>query len=93
MHYFQAHPIVVYREFLLMNMLMKEDLYGRFPKWVAKVREFDIEFLLIIAIKGQGLANFIAEFLPWIYEFETGLPDGRELDRNISYGRDNTWGS
>ncbi|GFS40490.1 hypothetical protein Acr_00g0068850 [Actinidia rufa] len=64
MHYFQAHPISVYTEFPLKAILMKADLTGRLSKWSLELGQFDISFLPRAAIKGQVLADFVAEFSP-----------------------------
>ena len=60
MHYFKAHPIVVYIEFSLKNMLMKLDLFGRLSNWVVDVRQVDVKFFPKEAIKDQVLTNFVA---------------------------------
>ena len=52
MHYFQAHPIAVYTEFSLKNILSKEGLSRRLSKWVIKLGQSDINFLPRVAIKG-----------------------------------------
>ena len=44
MHYFQAHLIVVYTQFLLKNILSKEDLFGKLSKWAVKFGQLDINF-------------------------------------------------
>ena len=61
-HYFQAHPIAMYMEFLLKTILSKANLSIRLSKWAIKIGQSDIKFLSRAAIKGQVLANFIAEF-------------------------------
>ncbi|XP_057463838.1 uncharacterized protein LOC130753679 [Actinidia eriantha] len=64
MHYFQAHPISVYTEFPIKAILMKADLTGRLSKWSLELGQYDISFLPRAAIKGQVLADFVAEFSP-----------------------------
>ncbi|XP_057488501.1 uncharacterized protein LOC130774471 [Actinidia eriantha] len=64
MHYFQAHPVSVYTEFPLKAILMKADLTGRLSKWSLELGQYDISFLPRAAIKGQVLADFVAEFSP-----------------------------
>ncbi|XP_057484915.1 uncharacterized protein LOC130771317 [Actinidia eriantha] len=64
MHYFQVHPISVYTEYPLKDILLKADLTGRLSKWSLELGQFDIKFSLRMAIKGQVLANFVAEFSP-----------------------------
>ena len=70
MHYFQAHPIAVYIDFLLKHILSKADLSGRLSKWVVKLGQSDIQFLPRVAIKGQVLVDFVAEFSPQAVSLE-----------------------
>ena len=72
MYYIQAHLIVVYTEFSLKNILMKEGLSKRLSKWTVKLEQFDIIFLPRVAIKGQVLADFVSEFLPRTMNLEPG---------------------
>ena len=58
MHYFQAHPIVVYTKFLLENILSKADLSDRLSKWAIELGQSDIKFFPRAIIKGQVLVNF-----------------------------------
>ncbi|XP_057506540.1 uncharacterized protein LOC130789741 [Actinidia eriantha] len=64
MHYFQAHPISVYTEYPLKDILLKADLTGQLSKWSLELGQFDIKFSPRMAIKGQVLADFIVEFSP-----------------------------
>ncbi|XP_059441893.1 uncharacterized protein LOC132174218 [Corylus avellana] len=75
--YFQAHTIRVLTEYPLKKILRKLDLPGRLANWAIKLGEFDIEFLPRNAIKGQVLADFLAEF--------TNLPMTQE------WQKDETW--
>ena len=43
-------------------MLYKPDLSGRLVKWAVELGEFDITYKPRAAIKGQALADFVAEF-------------------------------
>ncbi|GFY88776.1 hypothetical protein Acr_06g0007160 [Actinidia rufa] len=70
MHYFQAHPISVYTEYPLKVVLLKVDLMGRLSKWSLELGQFDIKFSPSAAIKGQVLADFVAEFSPRL-----GIPE------------------
>ena len=63
-HYFQAHPTVVYTKFLLKNIFSKANLSDRLSKWAIELRQSDINFLPMTTIKGQILTDFVAEFLP-----------------------------
>ena len=44
------------------QVLQKSDASGHLLKWVIELSQFDIEFVLRPEIKGQALADFIAEF-------------------------------
>ena len=63
MHYFQAHPIAVYTEFMIKNILSKADLSRRLSKWGIELGQSDIKLLPRAAIKRQVLTDFVAEFL------------------------------
>ncbi|XP_059461825.1 uncharacterized protein LOC132190804 [Corylus avellana] len=75
--YFQAHIIRVLTEYPLKKVLRKLDLSGRLANWAIELGEFDIEFLRRSSLKGQTLANFLAEF--------TNLPEV------TSWPGDETW--
>ena len=60
--YFQAHTIIIPTKFSLKQVFQKPEASGRLAKWSIELGEFDIQFKPRIAIKGQGLAGFIAEF-------------------------------
>ena len=61
-HYFEAHTIIVLTSHPLKAVLQKADLSGRLSKWSIELGRFDIQFQPRNAIKGQVLADFIAEF-------------------------------
>ncbi|XP_058210020.1 uncharacterized protein LOC131322641 [Rhododendron vialii] len=69
--YFQEHPIIVLTEFPLKNLLRKADLSSRVSQWAVELANFDIHFEPRTAIKGQVLADFIAEFTPGSPDEET----------------------
>ncbi|KAL5554258.1 hypothetical protein UlMin_041659 [Ulmus minor] len=73
--YFQAHTIIVPTKFPLKQILQKPDTSGRLAKWSIELGEFDILFKPRTAIKGQALADFIAEFK---YQ-PTSLESAKEL--------------
>ncbi|KAL5565151.1 hypothetical protein UlMin_028315 [Ulmus minor] len=73
--YFQAHTIIVPTKFPLKQILQKPDTSGRLAKWSIELGEFDILFRPRMAIKGQDLADFIAEFT---YQ-PTSLESAKEL--------------
>ena len=60
--YFQAHTIVVPTNQPLKQVLHKPDLSGRLVKWAVELGEFDIIYKPRSAVKGQALADFVAEF-------------------------------
>ncbi|KAL5572570.1 hypothetical protein UlMin_022167 [Ulmus minor] len=64
-----------YPEFSLKQILQKPDTSGRLAKWSIELGEFDILFKPRTAIKGQALADFIAEFT---YQ-PTSLESAKEL--------------
>ncbi|KAL5546344.1 hypothetical protein UlMin_006031 [Ulmus minor] len=64
-----------YPEFPLKQILQKPDTSGRLAKWSIELGEFDILFKPRTAIKGQALADFIAEFT---YQ-PTSLESAKEL--------------
>ncbi|KAK0584361.1 hypothetical protein LWI29_011961 [Acer saccharum] len=60
--YFQAHKIGVYTNCPLKLILQKPKVSGRLTKWAIELSEFDVEYLPRTAIKGQAVADFVAEF-------------------------------
>lgn len=59
--YFQAHPIIVYTDQLLCQVLQKPEAAGRLLKWAVELSQFDIQYQPWTKIKGQALADFVAE--------------------------------
>ncbi|XP_076955171.1 uncharacterized protein LOC143629908 [Bidens hawaiensis] len=59
--YFQGHPIHVFTNFRLQNVLSKPELSGRLAKWAIELGEHAIEYKPRPTIKGQVLADFIAK--------------------------------
>jgi hypothetical protein len=62
--YFQAHTIYVVTQYPVQAMFQKSDFTGRISKWGAKIGALDVKYLPRTAIKGQILADFVAEFTP-----------------------------
>ena len=60
--YFQAHTIVVLTNKPLKKVMNSPEAAGRKALWVVELSEFDIQYRLRTAIKGQVMADFIAEF-------------------------------
>ena len=61
-HYFQAHTVVVLTQLPLKSILRSEDYIERITKWGTILGAFDIKYMLRTSIKGQVLANLVAEF-------------------------------
>uniref|UniRef100_A0A2N9ESK5 RNase H type-1 domain-containing protein n=1 Tax=Fagus sylvatica TaxID=28930 RepID=A0A2N9ESK5_FAGSY len=60
--YFQAHTIIILMNHPLRKAMNKPDAAGQLIQWTTEFSEFDIEYCPRQAIKGQALADFIAEF-------------------------------
>ena len=63
-HYFQAHTMFVLTEYPLQSLLKRSDFTGRIAKWGTRLGSFDIRYRPRSSVKGQVLADFIAEFTP-----------------------------
>ena len=61
-HYFQAHTVVVLTQLPLKTILRSADYTGRIAKWSTILGAFDIKYMPCTFIKGQVLANLVAEF-------------------------------
>ena len=59
--YFQAHPIRVFTDQALRQVLAKPEISGRVLNWAVELRLFEITYHPRETIKGQGLADFIVE--------------------------------
>ena len=62
LHYFQAHTVVVLTQLPLKLILRSADYTGRIAKWGTILGAFDIKYMPRTAVKGQVLANLVAEF-------------------------------
>lgn len=60
--YFQAHTIRVLTNYPLKKVMYKLDTLGRLVNWAMELGEFVIKYLPKIAIKGQAMADSLAEF-------------------------------
>ena len=60
--YFQAHTIVVLTDKPLRKAMSSPEAAGRMALWVVELSEFDIQYRPRTAVKGQVVADFIAEF-------------------------------
>ncbi|XP_023877204.1 uncharacterized protein LOC111989644 [Quercus suber] len=63
-HYFQAHTVYVLTEYPLQSLLKRSDFIGQIAKWGTRLGSFDIRYKPQSSVKGQVLADFIAEFSP-----------------------------
>lgn len=61
-HYFYTHTMYVLTEHPQQSLLRRLDFTGRIAKWGTRLDSFDIRYKPRNAIKGQVLANFVAEF-------------------------------
>ncbi|KAG9446452.1 hypothetical protein H6P81_012580 [Aristolochia fimbriata] len=64
------------KEYPLKFIMSRPMLSGRLAKWALLLAEFEINFIPQKAIKGQGLANFLADHpIPAEWEVSENLPD------------------
>ena len=61
-HYFQAHIVYVLTEYPLQSLLKRSDYTSRIAKWGTQLGSFDIRYRPRSSVKGQVLADFVAEF-------------------------------
>ncbi|KAI3739905.1 hypothetical protein L2E82_30317 [Cichorium intybus] len=59
--YFQAHHVEVLTSQPIRQILLKPEKSGRLAKWAIELGEHDIEYKPRTSIKGQALADFLAE--------------------------------
>nr|GEV72554.1 reverse transcriptase domain-containing protein [Tanacetum cinerariifolium] len=59
--YFQAHPIIVITDQPIQQILSRPEVAGRLQKWSIELREYAIHYRPRVSVKGQILADFIAE--------------------------------
>ena len=60
--YFEAHTIDVLTDRPLRKAMSSPKVVGRMTLWAVELSEFDIQYHLRTAVKGQVVADFIAEF-------------------------------
>ena len=61
-HYFQAHTVIVLTQLLLRSILRSANYTGRITKWGTILGTFDIKYMPCTSVKGQVLADLVAEF-------------------------------
>ena len=62
LHYFQAHTVVILTQLPLKTVLRSADYMGRIAKWGTVLGAFDIKYMPRTSVKGQVLADLVAEF-------------------------------
>ena len=71
-HYFQAHTVVVLTQLPLKSVLRSANYTGKVAKWGTILRAFDIKYIPHTSIKGQVLADLVAEFAECPEDVEMG---------------------
>nr|GEU63902.1 hypothetical protein [Tanacetum cinerariifolium] len=61
MRYFQAHPIKVITDCPIGQVLNNSKASGRLAKWVVELGAYGITYLPRLSVKGQVLADFLAD--------------------------------
>ena len=79
-HYFQVHTVVLLTQLPLKSVLRSADYTGRIAKWGTILGAFDIKYMPRTSIKGQVLANLVAEFAKCPEEMEGG---SEKLDEGL----------
>ena len=69
-HYIQVHTMVVLTQLPLKSVLRSADDTRRIAKWGTILRAFDIKYMPRTSIKGQVLADLVAEFAECPEEME-----------------------
>ncbi|GJR89566.1 reverse transcriptase domain-containing protein [Tanacetum coccineum] len=59
--YFQAYPIKVITDSPIKQVLSNPEASGRLAKWAIELGAYDIQYVPRVAIKGQMLADFLAD--------------------------------
>ena len=71
-HYFQAHTVVILTQPSFRTILRSANYVRRIAKWGTDLRVFDIKYMPRTSVKGQVLANLVAEFVePLLEEMAT----------------------
>ena len=91
-YYFQAHTVVVLIQLPLKTILQSANYTGRVVKWGTILGVFNIKYMPRTSIKGQVLADLVAEFTkPPIEELESVENMDEKLVGMISQYRLPTW--
>ena len=70
-HYFQSHMVVVLTQLPLKSLLWSANYIGRISKWGTILGAFDIKYMPHTSVKGQVLADLVAEFVETPLEEKT----------------------
>uniref|UniRef100_A0A2N9G3J4 Uncharacterized protein n=1 Tax=Fagus sylvatica TaxID=28930 RepID=A0A2N9G3J4_FAGSY len=81
-HYFQAHTMIVLTFLPLKALFRSSDFNGQISKWGAQLGAYDVHYKPRTAIKGQILADFIAEFV-LENDIFTGEKHPKDTERNL----------
>ena len=73
-HYFQAHTVVVLTQLPIKALLRSADFTGRIAKWGTKLGAYDIKYMPRTSIKGQVIADLLAEFAETLTEEDENKP-------------------
>ena len=79
-HYFQAHTVIILTQPPLKTILRSADYTRRIAKWAIILGAFDIKYMPCTSMKGQVLADLVAEFTD--LEIEE-LPSGGNMDEKL----------
>ena len=91
-HYFQAHTMVVLTQLPLKSVLRTGDYTGRIAIWNTILETFDIKYMPRTSIKGQVIAELVAEFAEPSVEIVAGerSMDGKSVGA-VSIPRPPCW--
>ena len=80
-HYFQAHIVVVLTQLSLRALLQSANYIGKVARWGTILEAFDIKYMPRTSVKGQVLADLVAEFAetPYKNEIEAQHMDGKSV--------------
>ena len=80
-HYFQAYTVVVLTQLPLRAINWSADYTGSIAKWGTVLGVFDIKYMPRTSVKGQVLADLVAEFAetPYKNEIEAQHMDGKSV--------------
>ena len=91
-HYFQAHTMVVLTQLPLKTILRNADYTGRIARWGTILGAFDIKYMPRTSVKGQVLADLVAEFTePKVDELLANRNKDEKLVDTISQYCPPTW--